>query len=370
MVCVAAVALGSSTYAWFVSNNSVTGTTTNIAAQSNSAYLVIDKTTTSKTSTNATSYQTAAGVKEALYPAQVIANGVWQSAYGTKPGEATEQDTTRFTIKSTGKDDGSAAAAVAEKYAITDKFYIGTGTYDGEFSNLVVSDLSLTAPTAEIANAMRVLAKCGDKWQVWKYDATQGKGVQVTSYKTTATDEVALSGQATNIADSVSKNNDVEVDVYVYYDGADAKVMKREYKEWGINLKAEVVTFTEFLAELIRNHKLAVKKTDIAVTPQDSPVLARDLEETKPIREILSACGRVNEMLLNREHTMLAGNLIMNEYMPQVMEKVAQNRWINAQNAHAEVLVTESTAEYILLKQTKPEGIELLTVEEVVEKCL
>ena len=67
---------------------------------------------------------------------------------------------------------------------------------------------------------------------------------------------------------------------------------------------------------------------------------------------------------------MLAGNLIMNEYMPQVMEKVAQNRWINAQNAHAEVLVTESTAEYIVLKQTKPEGIELLTVEEVVEKCL
>lgn len=156
----------------------------------------------------------------------------------------------------------------------------------------------------------------------------------------------------------------------ICYDGADAKVMKREYKEWGINLKAEVVTFTEFLAELIRNHKLAVKKTDIAFTPQDSPVLARDLEETKPIREILSACGRVNEMLLNREHTMLAGNLIMNEYMPQVMEKVAQNRWINAQNAHAEVLVTESTAEYILLKQTKPEGIELLTVEEVVEKCL
>lgn len=42
MVCVAAVALGSSTYAWFVSNNKVTATTTNISAQSNSAYLVID----------------------------------------------------------------------------------------------------------------------------------------------------------------------------------------------------------------------------------------------------------------------------------------------------------------------------------------
>ena len=37
MVLVAAVALGSSTYAWFVSNNSVKATTTNISAQSNSA---------------------------------------------------------------------------------------------------------------------------------------------------------------------------------------------------------------------------------------------------------------------------------------------------------------------------------------------
>ena len=52
MVCVAAVALGSSTYAWFVSNNNVKATTTNISAQSNSAYLVID---TKKTSTSSTS---------------------------------------------------------------------------------------------------------------------------------------------------------------------------------------------------------------------------------------------------------------------------------------------------------------------------
>ena len=47
MVCVAAVALGSSTYAWFVSNNTVKGTTTNISAQSNAAFMVIDKTVTS-----------------------------------------------------------------------------------------------------------------------------------------------------------------------------------------------------------------------------------------------------------------------------------------------------------------------------------
>lgn len=38
---------GSSTHAWFVSNNTVKGTTTNISAQSNAAFMAIDKTVTS-----------------------------------------------------------------------------------------------------------------------------------------------------------------------------------------------------------------------------------------------------------------------------------------------------------------------------------
>ena len=44
MVCVAAVALGSSTYAWFVSNNQVTATTSTISAQSNAPFLKIANT--------------------------------------------------------------------------------------------------------------------------------------------------------------------------------------------------------------------------------------------------------------------------------------------------------------------------------------
>ena len=75
-------------------------------------------------------------------------------------------------------------------------------------------------------------------------------------------------------------------------------------------------------------------------------------------------------MLLNKEYTMLAGNLIMNEYMPKVIESVAANRWINAKNANAKVLVTASTAEYVMLSKTKPEDMEIMKLEEVIEKCL
>ncbi len=231
MVLVAAIALGSSTYAWFVSNNKVTGTTTTISAQSNSAYLVIDKEKTSTKSKANFSFVTDESTDPktaALYPAQITGNGVWQSAYASDPTASAEKEGSRFTITSDEAAAGTAEAAVAEKYAITHRFYIGTGTYDGEFTDLKVTDLSLSAPSTDIANAMRVLVKCGDNWQVFKYnaDAEEGesKALQVTTYKTTAAEEVALSGYTDKVAASVSKDNDAVVDVYVYYDGADTNI--------------------------------------------------------------------------------------------------------------------------------------------------
>ena len=208
--------------------------------------------------------------------------------------------------------------------------------------------------------AVELLKKAGVDFSLLKDEPTSGYSMDFL---------IGAAAETKAVMEACAKilNNYKKV---ICYDPADAKVMKREYKEWGIDLKAEVVTFTQFLAELIKDGRLNVKNSGKAFTPQDSPILARDLEETEPIREILSACGEVKEMLLNRQHTMLAGNLIMNEYMPGVIEKVAENRWINAKNANAEILVTSSVADNVMLSKTKPEAIELKTIEEVVAECL
>jgi len=167
------------------------------------------------------------------------------------------------------------------------------------------------------------------------------------------------------IAENTAKALDFKT--VICYDSNDAAMFMREYKEWGIDMKAEIVTFTSFLAENIG--KLAIKPNGV-YTIQDPPSLARDLEETEPLRVIINALGENREMLLNRRDTMLAGNLIMNEYMGEVMEHVAADRWINARNMNAKTVVTANPAEYVMLKKTKPEDIELLTVEEAVLKCL
>ena len=73
MVCVAAVALGSSTYAWFVSNNQVTADVGNITAQSNAAFLQIDKTasiTKGSTSTEITNLDAT------LYPVRPVSTTI------------------------------------------------------------------------------------------------------------------------------------------------------------------------------------------------------------------------------------------------------------------------------------------------------
>lgn len=154
----------------------------------------------------------------------------------------------------------------------------------------------------------------------------------------------------------------------VCYDANDAAMFLREYKEWGIEVVPKIITFTAYIAENIT--ELGVKKTDKAYTVQDPAALVRDIEETEELRKIVEAMGENREMLLNRKATMLAGNLIMNEYIPEVMEKVAENRWINAINMKAETVVTASPAEYALLNAVKPEGVELKTVEEAVLECL
>lgn len=214
MVLVAAVALGSATFAWFVSNNSVKATTSNIAAQSNSAYLVIDTKATTKDSEGAV----ASTVPRAdLFPAKTVkeeGKAVWKSAYASSATASTMKNGSEFTIS-----DGTADKAVDEYYAVKNTFYVGTGTYDGEFTNLHITDVKVTAPTTvdnkNLGDALRVLVVCGDKWEVWS-----GAGIQLSSSQDGNTASNLLASD-----DAVIKSNqDAKIEVYLYYDGDNANV--------------------------------------------------------------------------------------------------------------------------------------------------
>lgn len=230
MVVVAAIALGSSTYAWFVSNNTVKAVTTNISAQSNSAYLVIDTKTTSTTSTSSATAAEEVGdgktyADAALYPAQwanhfdadkaTASTLIYQfeTAYAKDKGASTEKENTRFAV-------GAPDAAVTADYALKNQFFIGTGTYDGQFTNLKVDGMEVTTGnTNKLASAIRVLVYIDqNNWALvspTKVEASCLAGAVVTEGDNLGIIRTAAFGKT---------EGDVNVKLYAFYDGADTEV--------------------------------------------------------------------------------------------------------------------------------------------------
>ncbi len=152
----------------------------------------------------------------------------------------------------------------------------------------------------------------------------------------------------------------------VVYDPVDLSLILHEYKEWGIDIKAKVIGFNEYLLSLIKDEKICVKKSETEYTLQDNYAYARELDDPDYGRRLIEKVGIVKDMLLVRKEANLAGNLIMNEYMPQVIKTVALDRWENIKGMDCNTVVTENPAEYVMLKSTCPTGKRVISVEEMI----
>ena len=205
MVLVAAVALGSATFAWFVSNNTVTAKTTGVKAQSNTAFMSIEyKKSAIGTKTTDSVDWTDLGV--ALYPAEVQSDGATAPA----PKFVTAYGTTTIDGKKTGNyiEVGDAAKAVKDQYAVGEAGNYNISSAGVDLSDLKIDQVAVTTGANEgLKDAIRGLVVGPDNWQVWGPD---GKQLEGTADKA--------------LAAKVTKDADTAVSVYVYYDGNDAAV--------------------------------------------------------------------------------------------------------------------------------------------------
>lgn len=207
MVLVAAVALGSATFAWFVSNNTVTAKTTGVKAQSNTAFMSIEYKNTavgSKTTQSETWAINTENDVTALYPAEVQAGDDGAPKFVTAYGTATDNGAKKGDFIPVG----DAAKAVKDQYAVgeVDNYSISSAGVD--LSNLKIDNAKVTTGDDKgLKNAVRVLVVGPDNWQVW---GPEGKGIEGTTDKA--------------LAAKVAKDADTKVSVYVYYDGNDAAV--------------------------------------------------------------------------------------------------------------------------------------------------
>ena len=240
--------------------------------------------------------------------------------------------------------DAALAEAIAAHSAATDTLlYLGV-------------DARYMAP-AEAVKAIRALEKAGVTFTVLADELPSGQQLE---YLIGAADETKQ--QMTACAKQMNAYKTV-----VAYDPQDARVLKREYKEWDIALDAKVVTFTAALAECIATGALKPVQSGRKVVFHDPFQLARDLGETEEPRAVVSAYCDLSEMLLFGKHTMWAGNILMNEWMPEVMKQVSRDRLTNVRGANADCVVTASVSEYVALNRVAEEcGITVLSVEDLI----
>ena len=216
-------------------------------------------------------------------------------------------------------------------------------------------DAMYKVPGAAI-NAIKVLEKAGVEFTVLEGEPASGQQLE---YLISAANETKE--QMTACAKVIGAYKTV-----VAFDPQDAKVFKREYKEWGVELACDVKTFTAYVAELLDAGKLTAKNTGKAVVFQDPVQLARDLKETEEPRKVVAAYATLNEMLCHGKDTMWAGNILMAQWMPEVIKKVADGRIFNAKGVKADTIVTASVSEYAALKSVDQNAVAIISIEELI----
>ena len=234
-----------------------------------------------------------------------------------------------------------AAAAAAHSAKTDTLLYLGV-------------DAAYMVPEQAV-KAIRVLEKAGTEFTVLTQEPASGAQLDF------------LIGAANETKEQMSACAAVfdEFKTVVVYDPADAKAVKQTYGEYGVETGAKVVTYTGFVAALVRESKLELNRGEKTVVFQDPYQLSRDLGETEDAREIIMNCAVLGEMLLNRDETVWAGNILMAQYMPDVMKKVAARRIFNAKTIGVNTIVTASVSEYASLKAVA-EDVEILSLEDLI----
>ena len=247
MVCVAAVALGSSTYAWFVSNNTVDATVSSISAQSNAAYLTIDKVDTMANAGTQTAVTLTKNPTK-LYPSRphqaeaknqtdwaagtAPAALVWQTAYAA---DATKSDVqTDVNGKGIYYDLTHTGSKVTGPtgYVVTSQVYVSSS--QGAFNSLKIDSMAVSEATgvqgakSDIVNAVGALVSCDDNWELWEYDTN------TSAWKQTTKSTNSLSGAAeATFGDAVASNKVLTVNVTLFYDGDYSTINTKNFDNLG-----------------------------------------------------------------------------------------------------------------------------------------
>lgn len=223
MVLVAAIALGSSTYAWFANNNTVTAEGMSVQATTDASLLI--------SATSDGTYASTASVS--------VSSSKMKPCTSYDGGTMAILDTTKTKVLSAAAfgatmNNGDPLTAdglktestnTSNTYWIEDTFYL---KYNGTTTtNIYVPTITVTKSaenTANYMNSIRVAVKIGDTGNWYAFNPKGGTAVTVGKYDTSTWTLAAPSyaNGATVVATSMANNTAVPVYVRVWFEGQDS----------------------------------------------------------------------------------------------------------------------------------------------------
>lgn len=252
MVLVAAVALGSSTYAWFVASGSVTAEGMQVQAASEGGLAI---------SVDGRAWGTSADAKVSgkLLPASTMDLKNWSHATAEKVNASKAKTGTRTVITDTVYDKASSAFKEDNGYVVMKEFKIrSTGTTDTVAKGLYVSDVTVTAPAAQMSTALRVgILSQGKTFIYGPVDITNPGNDQ---FGNTASDNYAVYGDnetplgtvklsqtgettsailSDNVVIPTSGEDAIKVQVFIWYEGEDANLNTELFNNEKLNVTVE-----------------------------------------------------------------------------------------------------------------------------------
>lgn len=234
MVLVAAVALGSATFAWFVTNNKVDATTTNIAAQSNAAYMTIENGTAGAKASDKTSVVTTITGPIKLYPATFgEQSGSTEGTFATGYGKDLDNATLASNLTTVGTPDQADERGYAKK----EQFNISSKGQN--LSDLKVESVEGSTDAADgqlLKTSFRVLVTNADA-SAWVVYGLGDNGYEIKLSSAGNKSKPALG--------SVTAGEDTLVNVYVFYEGSDTNIHTKNLQENKLDASQSVkINFT------------------------------------------------------------------------------------------------------------------------------
>ena len=239
MVMVSAIALSSSTYAWFASNNRVTATGMQVQATAEGGIEIayVDNSTPGDYSTSANGGMTSA---KTLYPTSTIVTATsgsisspWYHASAAVSSNSAAKEGTYETLTLTNGADSNS-----KNYYVEKTFNIRSVSTTKLARDLKVSGITVTGASDQLDNSLRVAVVSGTSVALYApcYTVTEGSATSVSYKVATAVNSgtatmpssanvTALFKNQTSaniVTGDIAASTGSDVKVYIWYEGEDS----------------------------------------------------------------------------------------------------------------------------------------------------